>query len=200
MDLLKKMNIDTNMIEEILKEHIITSKSLLNNIDEIDRICKLALATIESGGKIILCGNGGSASDASHIAAEFVGKFEIDRKSLPAISLSNDMSTITAISNDYGFEDIFSRQIQALGNINDLLIPISTSGNSKNIIKAIRTANELGIKSFVLSGKDGGKISELKCNIIKIQSFNTARIQEMHILIGHIICKFVEQKISNDLA
>ena len=184
------------MIKNIISQHIDVSNSLLNNIDMIEKICSYSLDTINSGNKILLCGNGGSASDASHISAEFVGKFQKDRKPLPAISLTDNLSSITSIGNDFGFEEIFSRQIKALGKKNDLLIAISTSGNSKNVLKAIKTAQSMGIQCFALTGIDGGKISELKCNIIKVESNNTARIQEMHILIGHIICAYIDNKIS----
>tara|TARA_B100000900_G_scaffold396396_1_gene395633 strand:+ start:325 stop:876 length:552 start_codon:yes stop_codon:yes gene_type:complete len=183
------------MIKETILEHLKVSKSLIDEIDNIEKILKISLNTIKSGNKIILCGNGGSATDASHIAAEFVGKFERDKYPLPAISLSDNMSTITAVGNDYGFEEIFSRQIKAIGKKNDLLIAISTSGNSKNILEAIKVANELEIKCFAFSGKDGGKILDLKCDIIRVNSTNTARIQEMHILIGHLLCKFIDENI-----
>ena len=183
------------MIKEIISEHLRISKSLVEETYNIEKIFKISLNTIKSGNKIILCGNGGSATDASHIAAEFVGKFEKDRNPLPAISLTDNISTITAIANDYGFEEIFSRQIKAIGKKNDLLIAISTSGNSKNILKAIKVANELGIKCFALSGKDGGRILDLKCDIIRVNSSSTARIQEMHILIGHLLCKLIDENI-----
>lgn len=183
------------MIEELINDHIEVSNSLLNDVELIDRLCKVALSTILSKNKILLCGNGGSASDASHIAAEFIGKFQNDRRPLPAISLSDNLSSITSISNDYNFKEIFSRQIKALGIKNDLLIAISTSGNSLNVLNAIEAAQDIGIKCFALSGKDGGKIAELDCDVIKVNSNNTARIQEMHILIGHIICQYIDSHI-----
>ena len=159
------------------------------------RTYMLRLKTIKSGNKILICGNGGSASDASHIAAEFVGKFERARKPLPAISLSENISSITSIGNDFSFDKIFSKQIQAIGSKDDLLIPISTSGNSENIINAIKASKKIGMRCFALSGNNGGKMSSLTKNIIKVNSKKTTRIQEMHILIGHIICSFIENKI-----
>ena len=183
------------MIKETILNHISVSNSLLNNIDSIDKLCSIALSTILSKNKILLCGNGGSASDANHIAAEFIGRFEKDRMPLPAISLSDNLSSITSIGNDYNFEEIFARQVKALGNKNDLLIGISTSGNSQNVLKAIKVAQSLDMNCFVLSGRDGGIISQLQCDIIKVESGNTARIQEMHILIGHIVCEYIDNKI-----
>lgn len=183
------------MIEKIITNHIKVSNYLLNDIESIKNLCSLALSTILSKNKIMLCGNGGSASDASHIAAEFVGKFNQDRSSLPAIALSDNVSSLTSIGNDYGFDEIFSRQIDALGNKNDLLIAISTSGNSQNVINAINIAKKLEMKCVILTGSNGGKMSSLGCDIIKINSKNTARIQEMHILIGHIMCAYVDENI-----
>ena len=188
------MSTDTKMIKEIIEEHIEVSNLLLSNINMIEKLCSIALNTIQSGNKILLCGNGGSASDANHIAAEFVGKFKKDRKPLPAISLVDNLSSITSIGNDYTFDEIFSRQVLSIGRKNDLLIPISTSGNSLNVINAINIAQSIGINCFALSGKTGGKISALGCDVIKIESNDTARIQEMHILIGHIICTYIDSK------
>ena len=183
------------MIKEIILEHIKVSNTLLNQLNDIEKICIISYETIKSGNKILICGNGGSASDASHIVAEFVGKFEKARKPLPAISLSENISSITSIGNDFSFDEIFSKQIQAIGSKDDLLIPISTSGNSENIINAIKASKKIGMRCFALSGDDGGKMSSLTKNIIKVDSKKTARIQEMHILIGHIICSFIEEKI-----
>tara|TARA_S200000501_G_scaffold378197_1_gene439667 strand:+ start:1321 stop:1884 length:564 start_codon:yes stop_codon:yes gene_type:complete len=187
------------MIKKIILDHIETSNSLLSDTDSVQKLCSITLSTILSGNKILLCGNGGSASDANHIAAEFVGRFETDRNPLPAISLNDNMSSITAIANDYGFEKIFARQIKAIGKKDDLLIAISTSGNSQNVINAIKEAQSHKMTCFALTGNDGGGILNLGCDFIKINSNNTARIQEMHILIGHIICAHVESSF-NDLA
>ncbi len=154
---------------------------------------ELILKTIKDGNKILLCGNGGSASDAQHISAEFTGRFLKERKGLPAIALTTDTSALTAIGNDYGFDRVFERQVEALANEGDLLIGISTSGNSTNVLKALDKANTLGCLTIGLSGRDGGEMSEL-CDInIVVPSTTTARIQEMHILIGHILCAIVDE-------
>ena len=181
------------MIKKIIESHINITENLIDDIDTIKKICDLSLRTIKNNNKILLCGNGGSASDASHIAAEFVGKFEDDRKPLPAISLNENISTITAIANDYGFEQIFSRQVEAYGIKNDLLIAISTSGNSINVINAIKAAIKKEITVIIFSGEEAGKMNDYDCLKLKIKSKNVARIQEMHILVGHIICKYIEQ-------
>ncbi len=189
---LKKMNID---IKNIINEHILTANNLLDNIDLIEEICSLSLKTIQQGNTILLCGNGGSASDSIHISSELVGKFEKERKALPSISLSSNPSNLTAIANDFGFDHIFSRQIEAIGKKGDLLIAISTSGNSKNIINAIDCAKSNGLNVVSFTGKDGGKINEMDCIKLKVRNDNVARIQEMHILVGHIISKYIEENI-----
>ena len=191
---LKKMNID---IKEIIESHLDTAKSLLNDLDNIKQVCDLSFNTIATNGKIILCGNGGSASDSIHIASEIVGKFEKVRKALPAISLSANTSNLTAIGNDFGFDKIFSRQIEAIGQKGDLLIAISTSGNSINVYNAITVAKKLGLNVIIFTGRDGGKISKFDCLKIKINSENVARIQECHILVGHIISKYIEENINS---
>ena len=150
--------------------------------------------SLKSGGTIFWCGNGGSAADSQHIAAEFVGRFKEDRKPLRSIALTTDTSVLTCISNDYNFEEIFSRQLEALGQRGDVLVAISTSGNSENIKKVLIKAKKMKIKSICLLGKNGGKCKNFDLNLI-IPSQITARIQEMHILIEHLICELVEQKL-----
>lgn len=148
--------------------------------------------TLKNGGKILIFGNGGSAADAQHIAAELTGRYKTERKGLPAIALTTDTSALTAISNDFGYEAVFARQVEALANEGDLLIGISTSGNSENVNKALALGKELGCKTIGLSGKEGGAMSD-HCDLnIIVPSHNTPRIQEMHILIGHIICQAVD--------
>ena len=186
------MNID---IKDIINDHILTANNLLDHSELIEEICSLSLKTIQRGKTILLCGNGGSASDSIHISSELVGKFEKERKAVPSISLSSNISNLTAIANDFGFENIFSRQIEALGKKGDLLIAISTSGNSKNIINAIDCAILRGLNVVAFTGRDGGKINQMDCIKLKIPNDNVARIQEMHILIGHIISKYVEENI-----
>ncbi len=157
--------------------------------------CMIASETIKKGGKILLFGNGGSAADAQHIAAELVGRYKKDREALAAIALTTDTSAITAIGNDYGYEYVFVRQIEALAKKEDMLIGISTSGNSENVLRALHKGKEIGCKTIGLSGKGGGKMDRV-CDLnIVIPSNDTARIQEMHIMIGHIISEAVESSL-----
>jgi len=161
----------------------------------IENITNTILNAFKSDNKLLLCGNGGSAADAQHIAAELSGRFEIDRKPLNAEALHVNSSFVTAVANDYGYEEIYSRMVEAIGKNGDILLALSTSGNSKNIIRAIEKANSLGLITIGFSGNDGGAMQNLcKYNLI-IPSDNTARIQEAHILVGHIICKLIEQKM-----
>ncbi len=149
---------------------------------------------LQRGNKVLLCGNGGSAADAQHIAAELTGRFKKERHPLPGIALTTDTSALTAIGNDYGFDQVFSRQVAALAKEGDVVIGISTSGNSLNVIYALETAKEMGCKAIGLSGKGGGKMEDV-CDInIIVPSDDTARIQEMHILIGHILCQLVDNE------
>ena len=191
---LRKMNID---IKDIINDHILTANNLLDLSDVIEEICSLSLKTIQNGNTILLCGNGGSASDSIHISSELVGKFEKNRKAIPSISLSSNISNLTAISNDFGFEHIFSRQIEAVGKKGDLLIAISTSGNSQNILNAIKYAKSNGLNVVAMTGNDGGRINEIDCITLKTPNSNVARIQEMHILVGHIISKYIEENIDS---
>ncbi|WP_456449632.1 D-sedoheptulose 7-phosphate isomerase [Hydrogenimonas sp.] len=149
---------------------------------------------LQAGNKVLLCGNGGSAADAQHIAAELTGRFKIERRPLPAIALTTDTSALTAIGNDYGFDQIFSRQVAALAKEGDVLVGISTSGNSPNVVYALETAKNFGCKTIGLSGKGGGEMNNV-CDLnIIVPSDDTARIQEMHILIGHILCQLVDNE------
>ena len=148
---------------------------------------------LEAGGKLLLMGNGGSAGDAQHIAAELVGRFKKERKAIPALALTVDTSSLTALGNDYGFDTIFERQVEALANKNDTVIGISTSGNSENVVRAINKANTIGAFTIGLLGNDGGKLKDAVNLPIIIPSNDTARIQEVHITIGHIICEIIEE-------
>ena len=150
---------------------------------------------LEAGGKLLLMGNGGSAGDAQHIAAELVGRFKKERKAMPALALTVDTSSLTALGNDYGFDTIFERQVEALANKNDTVIGISTSGNSENIIRAVNKANSIGAFTIGLLGNDGGKLKDAVNLPIIIPSNDTARIQEVHITIGHIICEIIEEDL-----
>jgi len=177
-----------------LNEHIEVAKKIDKLLPLVEKAGKICVETLRNGGKILLCGNGGSAADAQHIAAELSGRFKKERKALAGIALTTDTSALTAIGNDYGFEYIFSRQVEAIANEDDILIAISTSGNSKNVINAIKSAKEIGCKIITLTGKDGGKMKNLGDINIIIPSNNTPRIQEMHIMIGHMICNFIDNE------
>ncbi len=160
------------------------------------KIAGLQIAeSLAKGGTLLWCGNGGSAADSQHLAAEFVGRFKKDRKALRSIALTTDTSILTCIANDYSYEDIFSRQLEALARSGDVLVVISTSGNSENILRALNAAKELEIKTIALLGKDGGLAAAHADLAIVIPSDSTARIQEAHILIGHILCDLVEQEL-----
>ena len=176
-----------------INEHL----SILNSekgylIKKISEISSIVSKAILNGNKIIFFGNGGSAADAQHLAAELSGRYVKERKALPGLALTTDTSALTAIGNDYGFDFIFERQIEALSNKGDILIAISTSGNSTNVINAVNKGRELGCYSIGFLGKDGGKMKKLCDNSIIINSNITARIQEIHILLGHIICESVD--------
>ncbi|GAB6120613.1 D-sedoheptulose-7-phosphate isomerase [Dysgonomonas termitidis] len=175
-----------------VKEAILTDITLLKNIQDA---AGMITDAYKQGGKTLLAGNGGSAADAQHIAGEFVSRFYFDRPGIPSIALSTDTSILTAIGNDYGFDRLFERQVQAHAQAADVFIGITTSGNSENIVRALMACKEKGIKSVILTGKRGGRVSEI-CDIcLKVPSDETPRIQESHILIGHIICCIVEEEL-----
>ena len=181
------------IIENELNGHKDTIIKVINTLPNvIQESCEMSLETIKSGNKILLCGNGGSAADAQHIAAEFTGRYKVERRGLPAIALTTDTSALTAIGNDYGYDRVFERQVESLANPGDLLIGISSTGNSDNIIKAFNKAKEIGCKTVGLSGKTGGKFND-NCDLnIVVPSNDTPRVQEMHILIGHTICQIID--------
>ncbi|HHG73692.1 MAG TPA: D-sedoheptulose 7-phosphate isomerase [Persephonella sp.] len=154
---------------------------------------------LSMGNKILICGNGGSAADAQHFAAEIVGRFEKERKGYPAIALTTDTSALTAIGNDYGFEHIFSRQVEALGKKGDILIGISTSGNSQNVIKAVEAAKDMGIFTVGFLGKDGGKLKDIVDTAFIVNHQKTARIQEVHLTLEHAICNIIDLYISGEI-
>ncbi len=163
--------------------------------DSIVNVAGLIVASIHAEGKIFLFGNGGSATDASHIAAEFVGRYDRDRAPLPALALSTDTAVITCIANDYDYADIFARQISGLGRKGDIAIALSTSGNSPNVLKAVEVARNLGLITVAWTGKDGGKLASLVDYPFVVPSKVTARIQECHITLGHVLCELVEEKL-----
>jgi D-sedoheptulose 7-phosphate isomerase len=160
--------------------------------NDIATACEMAVETIRSGKKIILFGNGGSAADAQHIAAELTGRYKRERKGLRAIAITTDTSALTAIGNDYAYDRIFERQVEALADAGDLLIGISTTGNSANVLKALQLGRSLNCKTLGLSGKDGGKMNA-NCDLnVVVPADTTARVQEMHIVIGHTICQAID--------
>lgn len=173
---------------------IVAEKSKLELQLVIKEACDTIFIAIKNGKKLILFGNGGSAADAQHIAAEFTGRFVKERKGLAALALTTDTSALTAIGNDFGFDKIYERQIEALALTGDVVVGISTSGNSKNVINALKKANEIGCITIGLTGNDGGTLSEICRTNIVIPSSVTARIQEMHILIGHIFCAYIDSQ------
>jgi len=188
-----------DIFKKEISESIEVKQLLLDSSDNLKLIEKLVKDCIESlkkGGKIIFCGNGGSFADSQHLTAEFISKLRFDRNPLPAIALGTNSSNLTAIGNDYGFEYIFERELVALYGKHDIFIPISTSGNSVNVTRAIKKANELGIKTYGLTGINRGRMDDI-CNTIKVPSNKTEKIQECHIMIGHIICSLIENEIFN---
>jgi len=165
------------------------------NVELMNRVAAELIAAYRAGKKTLIAGNGGSAADAQHIAAEFVSRFYFDRPALASIALTTDTSALTAIGNDYGYEFLFSRQLEANGSPGDIYIAISTSGNSKNVLKSLESARKMGIKTVGLTGRSGGKMKELVDYCICVPSDETPRIQETHILIGHILCSAVEKEL-----
>jgi D-sedoheptulose 7-phosphate isomerase len=180
-------------ITSLFEEHITVAKKTLATLKgDIAKACEIVVTCSKSGKKVLLFGNGGSAADAQHIAAEFIGRYVKERRSLPAIALTTDTSALTAISNDYGYDRVFERQVEGLAVAGDVLIGLSTSGNSPNVVKALLAGKAAGCITIGLSGRDGGKMNDC-CDVnIVIPSEITANIQEMHILIGHIICGAVD--------
>ncbi len=188
---------DNEIIVGLLKNRSeVFEKVLSEQVENIERSAELIFEAFSNGNKILLCGNGGSAADAQHIAAEFVGRYETERKALPAIALTTDTSILTAVSNDYGFEKVFTRQVQGLGKKGDILIAFSTSGTSPNIIGAIMTARNAGMKIIGLTGSGGKKMAALCDVCMLISAHKTSRIQEAHITIGHILCELIDSKLN----
>ena len=183
-----------SIIKQEFSEHIKVSVKTIKSAEKtIETAANLCIESLKKGNKILLFGNGGSAADAQHIAAELVGRYKTERKGLSAIALTTDTSAITSIANDYGYLHVFDRQVEALANEGDVVIGISTGGSSANVISALKLANDLGCKTIGFSGRDGGEFNTLcDVNLIAIAE-DTPRIQEMHILIGHTICHLIDQ-------
>ena len=185
---------DIAPLKRSLEEHLETIQSLLNSkLAEIERTGNLICQTLTAGNKILLCGNGGSAADAQHIAAELVGRYEQQRRAFPAIALTTDTSALTALSNDYGYEQVFARQVLGLAVEGDLLIAISTSGKSHNIVKAVEQAKQIGCQTLALTGCSGEPLASICDAALVIPSERTSRVQEAHITIGHLWCEMVDR-------
>ncbi len=183
-------------IIKIFKESSRVKEAFINeNLSKLINIIDVLTAALKSGNKILLFGNGGSAADAQHIAAEFINRFLIERPPLPAIALTTDTSVITSIGNDYDFSEIFSKQIRAIGQPGDVAWGISTSGNSANVMKGLETAKKMGLVTIAFTGKDGGNIAKIVDFSVNVASSSTARIQETHITAGHAICELVDMKL-----
>lgn len=187
------------MVEQIRREieaSVAVKMSLLDSpsiLRQVERLVVLCLASLRNGGKIIFAGNGGSFADAQHLAAEFVSRFRFDRNPLASIALGTNNSILSAIGNDYGFDQVFAREFAALARPGDVFVPLSTSGNSPNILAATVLASDLGISTLGMTGLNGGKLVGL-CECICVPSADTARIQECHILLGHVLCELVESE------
>ena len=187
-------------MKELIKKHFLEHAFVLDSIMQLDesiaKVANLFISCLENNGTIFWCGNGGSASDSQHLAGELVGRFVDERKPLKSISLAADSAVMTCIVNDYGYEHIFSRQVEALGSKGDILVGISTSGNSTNVLNALKVAKMKGIVRIGLLGKSGGDAASLVDQSIIVPSNSTARVQEMHILIGHILCDLIEEGLN----
>lgn len=183
-------------IKAELKESIETKNQVLKTlVPQIEKAARLMIDALKAGNKILFFGNGGSAADSQHLTAELIGRYRRDRKSLPAIALTTDTSILTAVSNDYGFETVFARQVEGLAKPGDIAFGISTSGNSRNVIEGLEKAKEMGCKNIGLLGCDGGRIAEVTDVSIIVPCHITPRIQESHITIGHILCQLIESEL-----
>ncbi len=184
---------EERLIYSVLEESINIKKEFVEkNIKNIISLAKKIAEAFSKDNKLLLCGNGGSAADAQHIAAEFVNRFILERTPLPAIALTTDTSIITSIANDYSFEHVFSKQIKAIGRSGDVMLAISTSGNSENVIQAVNTAKDMGIYTAALTGGDGGRLAKIVDIPIIVASNSVPRVQEVHIMAGHMICQLVD--------
>ena len=190
----------SNQIQAIIKESFLIKNKILQDtkfINTIEQSVDVILNALKKGNKLYFCGNGGSAADAQHLAAEFTGRFYLERKALPAEALHCNTSYLTAVANDYSYEDVYSRLLEGISKPGDVLIGISTSGNSKNIIKALQTAKSNSLHTISFTGLNGGLMKNYSDYLLDIPSENTPRIQECHILVGHIICQMVEEQFFN---
>lgn len=182
----------TGIFGKAIAAHLEVVHQMEDQQDALEAIARAMTATLRTGGKILWCGNGGSAGDSQHLAAEIVGRFRRERRGLPSVALTTDTSILTAVANDYGYEAVFSRQVEALGVPGDLLVGISTSGNSPNIVAALQAAHSLGLGTVGFTGAGGGRLATLADHLFAVASKDTARIQEAHILAGHMLCDWIE--------
>jgi len=182
------------IIQERFEEHLAVANAVMQSdiLEQVERVATAIKAALANGKKVLFCGNGGSAADSQHLAAEFVGRFQKERQGLPAIALTVDTSILTAVGNDYGFDKVFVRQVEALGNEGDVLVGISTSGTSPNVLAAVELAKTKGMYCVGMTAANGAKLAELCDECIAVPAKVTARAQEMHILIGHILCELVD--------
>jgi len=181
-----------SIIENEFAEHLKVAQKISSITDQVEVATQLCIDSLKNGGKILIFGNGGSAADAQHIAAELVGRYKVERKGLPAIALTTDTSVLTSIGNDYGYDYVFDRQVEALANEGDVVIGISTGGSSGNVISGLQIAKELGCNLIGFSGRNGGEMNTL-CDVnLVVPAGDTPRIQEMHIVIGHTICHLID--------
>lgn len=186
----------TTLLQRSLEEHLEAIRTLLQTkLTDIERAAAVLREALNQGHKILLCGNGGSAADAQHLAAELVGRYELQRRAWPAIALTTDSSALTALSNDFGYEDVFARQVEALAGAGDVLLALSTSGASANVIKAAETARRLGCKTIALTGGAGEPLASLCDLAVVVPSLRTSRIQEAHITIGHLWCELIDAEL-----
>jgi D-sedoheptulose 7-phosphate isomerase len=183
-------------MEHFFDEHAAVVEATRSALPQINQAANLLISTLQDGDKVLVCGNGGSAADAQHFAAELSGRFETERRGLPGIALTTDSSAMTAIANDYGYDQVFARQVEALSQAGDVFVGISTSGNSANVVAAVEIAAQHGLKTIGLSGRAGGKLAELCDVCVTVPSNNTARIQECHILTIHGWCAAVDEAFS----
>jgi D-sedoheptulose 7-phosphate isomerase len=181
-----------NTFTDAIQEHLKVVRQLETQLPALQAIAMAMTATLSSEHKILWCGNGGSAADSQHLSAELVGRFRHDRRGLASIALTTDSSILTSVANDYGYEAVFSRQVEALGEPGDLLVAISTSGNSRNVLAALESARALGVVTVAFTGAGGGKMFSLADHLFEVASRDTARIQEAHILAGHMLCEWIE--------
>jgi len=190
------LSFDSNIFTEAVAEHLTVVQALTQDGGLLEQIARHMTAALLEGKKVVWCGNGGSAADAQHLAAELVGRFRRERSALASIALSTNTSILTAIGNDYGYEHVFRRQVEALCSKGDVVVGISTSGNSPNVCLALEAARERGCKTVAFTGREGGKAAQIADVALRVPSTETPRIQEAHILCGHIICDWIELNIS----